>query len=322
MTPLAISKKVLALADVRAWRNSVAKSKDAVAVVAGSFDIFQPGNLALIRAAAQDSSRVCVVVDADKHRQNRGWAWNSAEVRTESIAHLRDASAVVCLSANHAQTALNELRPYRFVDCDAQSTNTPLHQSIRILADSIVSFPPLTGCFTRDISDRILRNATPVPVDPKMCLPLPTPADIDQLLQKRNGRILVTVNGCFDILHLGHLRMLSLARQMGTDLVVLINDDASVRAYKGPTRPVFPTIFRLTALNMLHSVCLAYAFTGDNPLSLIERIRPDIHVKGGTFEEERVRQERELLESWGGQVKLCPLVDGYSTTEIINRTRT
>ena len=194
-------------------------------------------------------------------------------------------------------------------------------QTDRALADSIVDLPPLSECFTQDISDRILHNATPVPLAPGTGDSRTGPADLAQLQAKREDRILVTVNGCFDILHLGHLRLLAQARRMGDELMVLINDDESVSAYKGPSRPVFPASFRLSALQALDSVALAYPFPGDNPLELLARIKPDIHVKGGTYEEERVRAERELLAGWGGRVEFCPLVEGYSTTDLINKVR-
>jgi len=313
-------KKILAPGNIRSWRKKVARSNGTVAVVAGSFDIFQPGNLQAIRTAAKQASHVCIVVDADTNQQNRGWAWNSAEVRMELVSHLRDATVVLQLAANQAQAGFQDLRPYRLVDCMSRPAETTLYQIARTMAESVMALSPILGCFTPDISARILRDATPVPIDPGICAPLPGPADLDRLQQNRTGRVLVTVNGCFDILHLGHLRMLAEARQKGDELIVLINDDASVRAYKNPTRPVFPVHFRITALQALTSVSLAYPFSGDNPLDLIAKIKPDIHVKGGTYEENRVRRERELLASWGGRLEFCPLVEGYSTTAMIKRT--
>ncbi|MCG2659839.1 MAG: adenylyltransferase/cytidyltransferase family protein, partial [Kiritimatiellae bacterium] len=128
------------------------------------------------------------------------------------------------------------------------------------------------------------------------------------------GRPLVTVNGCFDMLHLGHVCLLAQARNLGARLLVLVNDDDSVRTYKGAGRPVFPIRFRLHALNALDAVAKAYPFAGDNPLPLLATIRPDIHVKGGSFEETRVREERRLVESWGGRLEIIPLVEGFSTS--------
>lgn len=315
------SNKIMTLEEIRAWRSSVAQAGGTVAVVAGSFDILQPGNLAALRTAAKQASQVCVVVDMEADQQKRGWAWNSAKVRTEVAGHLRAAAGILPLAANQVEAGFRNLRPYRLADCLAQPAKTTFHQAARTLAESIIDLPPISGCFTQDISDKILRQATPVPVAPGVCAPPPKPADIGRLQRNHKGKVLVTVNGCFDILHLGHLRMLAEARRLGDELLVLINDDASVSAYKGSTRPVFPVHFRLTALNALESVTLAYPFSGDNPLALLAQIRPNIHVKGGTYEEDRVRKERELLASWGGRLEFCPMVKGYSTTDMINRTR-
>ncbi len=307
-------------ARIRAWRTAGA-SAGGVAVVAGSFDIFQPGNLLALRAAARRAGRVCAVVDADEQLQNRSWAWNSAEARTESVAHLRDAAAVLCLTADQAAAGLGALRPYVLVDCLARPAMTRLQQLARELAEGVDDLPPVAGCFSQDISDRILRNATPVPVASVPDGPTPGQADLDRFRPRRGRPTLVTVNGCFDILHLGHLCLLARARRLGDDLVVLVNDDDSVRAYKGPTRPVFPAPFRLAALRALDSVSLALPFSGDTPLEWLARLQPDIHVKGGTYEEERVRAERELLAGWGGRIEFCPLVAGYSTTGLINKAR-
>jgi D-beta-D-heptose 7-phosphate kinase/D-beta-D-heptose 1-phosphate adenosyltransferase len=129
----------------------------------------------------------------------------------------------------------------------------------------------------------------------------------------------VTVNGCFDILHIGHLRFLAAARAMGGALTVLINDDASVARYKGPTRPVFPEGFRSAALKALVSVDDVVMFAEDEPLAAIAAVKPDIHVKGGSFEPERVRHERELVARWGGRLVGTPLEEGFSTSSYIQK---
>jgi D-beta-D-heptose 7-phosphate kinase/D-beta-D-heptose 1-phosphate adenosyltransferase len=137
------------------------------------------------------------------------------------------------------------------------------------------------------------------------------------LVTVAGDRPLVTANGCFDVLHIGHVRFLNGARQLGHRLVVLTNDDRSVTRYKGPTRPVFPVGFRIAALEALRCVDQAVPFSDDNPLELIRRLQPDIHVKGGSFEPERVRAERELVEGWGGRLVCLDMVAGYSTSRYI-----
>ena len=100
----------------------------------------------------------------------------------------------------------------------------------------------------------------------------------------------------------------------------MVNDDESVRTYKGQSRPIFPLAFRLRALRALSAVSAVHAFDQDTPLELLSQLRPEIHVKGGSYEEERVRSEKELLQSWGGRLEFCPLVGKYSTSELIRRT--
>lgn len=137
-----------------------------------------------------------------------------------------------------------------------------------------------------------------------------------ELSRAANGRK-VTVNGCFDILHIGHLRFLTRARSMGDSLTVLLNDDDSVSRYKGPTRPVFPLAFRRMALLACEMVDEVIPFSGDEPLDVMRSLRPALHVKGGSFQESRVRSERELVESWGGRLECTPLEEGFSTSNYI-----
>ena len=131
------------------------------------------------------------------------------------------------------------------------------------------------------------------------------------------GKKIVTVNGCFDILHAGHAELFARARAKGDALIVLANDDESIRALKGAGRPVFPVQHRLALLESLKPVTAAFAFSGDNPIEMLKIIKPAIHVKGGSFIEERVRNERTLVESWGGRLEFIPMVGNFSTTNII-----
>lgn len=136
---------------------------------------------------------------------------------------------------------------------------------------------------------------------------------------RKQGKIIVTTNGSFDILHLAHLNLFEKARSEGDILIVLLNDDESIRKLKGPSRPVVPEKERAQMLSALQSVDYVCIFSGDNPLHLIERIKPHKHVKGGSWEEERIKAERELLGRWGGEFKSFELEKGYSTTNIIDK---
>lgn len=135
-------------------------------------------------------------------------------------------------------------------------------------------------------------------------------------LQASGGKLVFT-NGCFDLLHPGHIELLAKARRLGDALVVAINSDLSVRRLKGPGRPIFPDAERaetLAALEMVNYVCV---FDEDTPLEAILRIRPDILVKGADWVDHIVGQPE--VEGWGGTVVAIPLIAGKSTTGIIER---
>jgi D-beta-D-heptose 7-phosphate kinase/D-beta-D-heptose 1-phosphate adenosyltransferase len=131
------------------------------------------------------------------------------------------------------------------------------------------------------------------------------------------GKKIVFTNGCFDILHSGHIDLLYRARALGDALVVAINSDASVARMKGPDRPIIPQGERaelLAGLEMIDFVCV---FDEDTPLEAILRIRPDVLVKGADWTSNIVGQPE--VEGWGGKVVALPLVEGCSTTGIVER---
>ena len=134
------------------------------------------------------------------------------------------------------------------------------------------------------------------------------------------GKKVVFTNGCFDILHAGHIDLLRRARALGAALVVAINSDASVRRMKGPNRPIIPELERgelLAGLEMVDFVC---TFDEDTPLEAIMKIHPDVLVKGADWTANIVGQPE--VEGWGGKVVALPLVEGQSTTGIVERVIT
>lgn len=135
---------------------------------------------------------------------------------------------------------------------------------------------------------------------------------------RSNGEKIVFTNGCFDLLHPGHIHLLAEARALGDRLVVGLNSDGSVKRLKGPKRPILAESDRLVLLKALSSVDLVVIFEEDTPLRLIEALRPDILVKGADYLPEQV-VGREVVESYGGRVALVSLMDGYSTTRIANK---
>ena len=137
--------------------------------------------------------------------------------------------------------------------------------------------------------------------------------------EHQRGRVAFT-NGVFDLLHPGHVDVITGARARGDSLVVAINSDDSVRRLKGPTRPVRSAPDRAYVLAALEAVDCVVVFDEDTPLELIRELRPDVLVKGGDYSPATI-VGRADVESWGGQVVVVPLTPGHSTTSIIERLR-
>jgi rfaE bifunctional protein nucleotidyltransferase chain/domain len=134
--------------------------------------------------------------------------------------------------------------------------------------------------------------------------------------ERERGRTIVTTNGCFDMLHVGHVRYLYEASRYGDILIVAVNSDDSVRRLKGPLRPIFPQRERAEMVAALECVDYVTIFDEDTPIPLIEAVRPDFHVKGGDYTLEEMI-EREAVERVGGKPIVGVKVEGRSTTEII-----
>jgi glycerol-3-phosphate cytidylyltransferase len=138
-------------------------------------------------------------------------------------------------------------------------------------------------------------------------------------LDLRKGKRLVFTNGVFDILHAGHVQYLQQAAQLGDLLIVGINSDNSVkRLNKGPNRPINPLEDRLAVVEALKPVAAAVAFQEDTPEQLIAALKPEVHVKGGDYDPEKM-PETPLVRSYGGEVVVLPFLEGRSSTAIINR---
>ncbi len=138
--------------------------------------------------------------------------------------------------------------------------------------------------------------------------------------QKGNGRRIVFTNGCFDLLHPGHIRCLEQARSMGDLLIVALNSDASVRELKGPDRPLIPEQERAEILAALEAVDYVVVFDDTTPQRLIARLLPDVLVKGGDWGPDEIIG-REEVEAAGGRVVSIPVEPGYSTSNLLERIR-
>jgi rfaE bifunctional protein nucleotidyltransferase chain/domain len=145
-----------------------------------------------------------------------------------------------------------------------------------------------------------------------------TKAQCEQL--RASGKKVVFTNGCFDLLHPGHTRYLCAARELGDHLVVAVNSDRSVRVIKGPKRPILPEQVRAELLAALSCVDTVFFFDEDNPLTVIRQLLPDVLVKGGDWKEDEIIGS-EVVKEAGGEVKRIPFVEGFSTTELIEKIR-
>jgi rfaE bifunctional protein nucleotidyltransferase chain/domain len=136
-------------------------------------------------------------------------------------------------------------------------------------------------------------------------------------LRSKNKKIVFT-NGCFDILHIGHARYLYATREMGDFLIVAMNSDRSVKAIKGPDRPIMNQYERSDMLASLECVDIVVTFDEDNPMEVIRYLMPDILVKGGDWKEEDIIGA-DVVRAAGGQIRTIPYIRGYSTSGIIKR---
>lgn len=138
-------------------------------------------------------------------------------------------------------------------------------------------------------------------------------------IRSQKKRIVFT-NGTFDILHVGHIRYLEKAKQLGDLLIVGVNTDRSVKSYKTPDRPINPEKDRIEVLSALACVDQAILFDEPTPLNLILTLRPSVLVKGGDWKKSQIAGAKQVV-SWGGKVVLIPFVAGRSTTRVIKKIK-
>ena len=151
---------------------------------------------------------------------------------------------------------------------------------------------------------------------------MPVGGDLDAHLSdwRRQGLRIGFTNGCFDILHPGHVKVLTAARRACDRLIVGLNSDASVKRLKGEGRPVQDESARAEVLAALEAVDLVAIFEEDTPIDLITRVRPSVLVKGGDYTREQV-VGHEIVEATGGEVVLVDILPGHSTTSLVGRAR-
>ncbi len=146
----------------------------------------------------------------------------------------------------------------------------------------------------------------------------------DELLRlreqwRRDGKTVVWTNGCFDLLHLGHVKGLQAAKSLGDILIVGLNSDSSVRQLKGSPRPVFPQEYRAEMLAALGCVDYVTIFDDLTPERLLAELQPDVHCKGADYALGKPMPEAEVVRAYGGRIAFIPLYESYSTTGILSR---
>lgn len=184
--------------------------------------------------------------------------------------------------------------------------------------------------FAQAAADVVVREAGTSTCDTAALLtsveaPAETVVDHDELaaavgLAHEQGKRVVFTNGCFDVVHRGHTTYLRQAKELGDLLVVALNDDDSVRRLKGPERPINTAEDRAGVLAALACVDLVTVFATDTPIPLLERVRPDVYVKGGDYSPEMLR-ETEVVRSYGGEVVMVDYVPEHSTSAVVRRIR-
>ncbi|MBI2252402.1 MAG: D-glycero-beta-D-manno-heptose 1-phosphate adenylyltransferase [Armatimonadetes bacterium] len=142
---------------------------------------------------------------------------------------------------------------------------------------------------------------------------------IVQNLKTQNKKIIFT-NGCFDILHLGHITYLREAKNLGDILIIGLNSDESIKKIKGNSRPILPQNERAEILAALEMVDFIIIFNEETPENLILEFKPDIQVKGGDYKKEDLK-EAEIVKNYGGKVIIVSFLDGYSTSNLINKMK-
>ncbi|MBN1600528.1 MAG: D-glycero-beta-D-manno-heptose 1-phosphate adenylyltransferase [Chitinispirillaceae bacterium] len=135
---------------------------------------------------------------------------------------------------------------------------------------------------------------------------------------RESGKSIVTTNGCFDLIHSGHVRYLYDASMKGDALIVGINSDESVARLKGPRRPVQKEMDRAYIIAALKSVDCTFIFEENDPIRFLSLIKPNVHVKGGDYKPEEL-PERTIVEHEGGRIEIVPFLPGYSTTSIVKK---
>ncbi len=309
--------------DVDYLKSLTADDDDApLAVIPGVFDVLHPGNLFQINEAVRECSSVAILlIDDEICRKYRGWnPVHDMTLRLKTVCSIKNVDYVCPVSQNIEKVFHALLNSKRTVE---------FRMSMRDPA----------GDFLQEISQGQIRGKKIIRQDLNNARRTEdyfrefrifsdgfvSRNDLEKLCRsvRESGKRIVSTNGCFDIIHPGHVLYLEKASALGDVLIVSINGDASVRQFKGAGRPVHREMDRVKTLLGLRSVDYVTIFDEDDSLAVLSRIKPDFHVKGGTFIEKRIQKEKNLVESFGGVMKTYAVEKQgsivLSTTRYINQ---
>jgi D-beta-D-heptose 7-phosphate kinase/D-beta-D-heptose 1-phosphate adenosyltransferase len=233
-----------------------------------------------------------------------------------------------CLEARllDVENELDKLRDQmRYVRLETRSNSQrlaylePIAQDLKriaLSAEELGKFLSLSQEVVEDINPPLPQSLTPSV--PQKYVPNPNDLVTHIAAERKAGRKIVFTNGCFDILHAGHVSYLNRAKALGDILIIGVNSDNSIRRLKGATRPINPLEDRIQVLSGLGCVDHLVAFDEDTPSNLLRIVRPDIYVKGGDYTKKTL-PEAPLVEQLGGVVELLPFIENRSTSKIIER---
>ncbi len=310
----------------------------------GEFDLFQAAHHIPLHAAKTRCDFLIVGLFADAFMQNKYGKHRPLcqfQERAEMLLGTRHVDAVVCLSGG-VDNFLKIFKPDKFLKftspqmetshCRTAFVQTPSGNSDDVPVEHIevpVGEVNATEYAFSRIAEKlqisypsIIQSEEFSPyLDETIPMPILVPEELSAFVDEQHElqEFLITTNGSFDILHLGHLRYLQQAKAWGGVLLVLVNDDQSIMAQKGPQRPIFKQQERMQALAALRCVDYVVPFSGETPLSSLTQIKPQLHIKGGSFEKKRIAEEKKLVESYGGHFQSFDLIGNYSSTKLLKR---